>query len=342
MAGRCQFCSTPAVGQKCYPGVQELVQRDEEVRQASRQAEHKRRSHRNSAKFTHAANFEIQIDGCSNWGFVYLPKIGDVKFRLDGRELRDVSSVTLIQEPSGKYYLAFVTEHDPEPVEQPDRVSGIDLGLTDLASIVSSDGTRMKIPNPRHLKKAQRKLRKADQDLSRKKRGSSNWKKSRIRRARAFEKVRLCRKDFLDKLSRWLVDNNHVLCLETLAPSNMMKNRKLAKAIADAGWGILVRMLTYKMEWAGGEIVFIDRFYPSTKTCSVCVVVSGDKPLNVRVWTCECGAVLDRDFNAAVNIVDAAGHAESLNACGGDVRRRLSAYATSGEAGTHRRTSVLQ
>lgn len=296
---------------------------------------------RQSARFTKNSGYSIKIDGCSRWGFVKLPKIGWLRFTLNSNwkkvDWESHSSVTVIQEASGTYHVSIVVEKENLPdLHKPDRVAGIDLGLTDLATIAYSDGTREKIANPKHLRHRQKQLRSAGKSLSRKVKGSANWNKARRQLAIEHEKVAIARKDLLDKLSRRLVDENQVLCLETLSSINMSKNRRLAKSIMDSGWRQLCTMIEYKQAESGGEVAFIDAFFPSTRTCSVCKAVSEPKPLNIRSWTCTCGAELDRDYNAAVNIMDAAGHAESLNACGGDVRRELSAIsAVSGETGTH-------
>jgi putative transposase len=178
---------------------------------------------------------------------------------------------------------------------------GIDLGLTHFA--ITSDGS--KFDNPRHLKKHERNLKRKQRKLSRKKKGSNRRKKACRIVARVHEKIANVRKDFLHKLSRKMVNENQVICVENLAVKNMMKNHNLAKAISDAGWSAFTAMLKYKAGMAGKIYQEVDRFFPSSKTCSVCLNRVGALPLDIRSWQCEgCGTKHDRDVNAAINIRD--------------------------------------
>ncbi len=147
-------------------------------------------------------------------------------------------------------------------------------------------------------------------------------------------RVRETRLDHHHKFAKRLIHKNQVVAVEDLAVSGPARTR-LAKSVHDAGWSILVRLLEEKASQCGRKVVKVDRWFPSTRTCSQCGAVGEAKPLHVRRWTCACGALLDRDYNAAVNILDAAGLAESLNARGGDVRLRLAA-ADPDETGTRR------
>lgn len=306
---------------------------------------YKKRKSRQAATFTQAARFKVRVDGCSRWGFVTLPKLGDVKFRVTKSIDWDlVSSVTLTQDSTGSVWLSFV--HDDTTVRQPapdGSVVGIDLGLATLVAVVSSkgNGTRENVANPRFLKRKAKALARSQRNASRKKEGSKNYRKAQLKVAKLHRQVANCRKDAWDKFSRQIVRENQTVCLETLSIRGMGRTNK-AKSVYDAGWGLGIRMLEYKAEEHGGVVARAGRWVPTSQPCSVCKHPGiGKLPLKVRAWTCVgCGARLDRDFNAAVNIIDAAGQAESLNACGADVRLRL-AVADCGEAGTHRRDQAL-
>ncbi len=197
---------------------------------------------------------------------------------------------------------------------QINKAVGIDAGITSL--IATSDGE--KIANPRHFKRLRYKLRQAQKALSRKVKGSNNREKALAQVARIHAKVADVRTDFLHKLTTRLVRENQTIAVEDLAVKNMMKNHKLAQAIADASWSELVRQLEYKAAWYGRTLVKIDRWFPSSKRCGNCGHVVDKLPLDVREWDCpECGAHHDRDINAANNI-KAAGLAVIV--CGANVR----------------------
>ena len=160
-----------------------------------------------------------------------------------------------------------------------------------------------KFGNPRHTTKYAAKLAKYQRRLAKKKLGSKNRLKAKQKVARIHAKISDCRLDNLHKLSRKLINENQVVCVESLKVKNMIRNPKLAKAIADASWGEFVRQLAYKAEWAGRSLVAIDQFFPSSKRCSGCGYTMSKMALNVRSWVCpECGANHDRDVNAAKNI----------------------------------------
>ncbi|WP_211879119.1 RNA-guided endonuclease InsQ/TnpB family protein, partial [Pseudarthrobacter albicanus] len=208
----------------------------------------------------------------------------------------------------------------------PDRVprtAGLDLGLTDFAAITYSDGTREKVPAPRFDRKAQRKPARAQRELSRRVKGSKNRAKARARVAKIHAKTRDLRQDFTRKIAVRLARENQAVAVETLNITGLARTR-LAKSIHDAGWGVFINELTHAGLKYGCTVLRVSQWEPTSQVCSACGIRDGKKPLSVRVWACGgCGTVLDRDYNAAVNIMLAAGLAESLNDCGGDVRLRL-------------------
>lgn len=237
-------------------------------------------------------------------GKLRLPKVGLVKIRQHRKinESEVIKSATISQTPSGKYYVSILVEQgDKKYLPKTNKNVGIDLGIKDFA--ITSDN--QKISNPKYLAKSEKKIAKLQRQLSRKSKGSNNRNKARIKLARAWEKITNQRTDFLQKLSTELIRNYDVICLEDLNVSGMVKNHNLAKAISDCSWSEFVSMLQYKAEWYSRTISKIDRFYPSSQTCSCCGCVNPiTKDLSVREWTCpECGTTHDRDINAAKNIL---------------------------------------
>lgn len=246
-------------------------------------------------------------------GRLYAAKIGDLQVRWSRDLPAQPSSVTLVKDAAGRYFASFVVNVDTEPLPVTDSEVGIDLGLSTFA--VMSDGTT--ISSPKFLRRAERKLRKAQQNLSRKAKGSNNRAKARLKVAQAHAKVTGARTDWAHKHSTTVIRDNQAVYVEDLCVVGLARTR-LAKSVHDAGWGLFLRMLEDKATRYGRTFHKIDRFYPSSQICSSCGAVDGPKPLSVREWTCACGAVHDRDLNAARNIV-AAGRAETQNACGGTV-----------------------
>ncbi len=200
----------------------------------------------------------------------------------------------------GRWYVTFTLDTDaPHPLPETGHAVGVDLGVTDFA--VTSDGD--KIVNPRHLERKARRLGRCQRRLARCQKGSANRAKAAAKVARAHRKVRHARADFLHRASTRLVRQNDVIVIEDLAVANMVRNRRLARAIADCGWGEFRRQLAYKCERAGRELVVIGRWYPSSKTCSACGHLLAELSLSTRHWKCPaCGARHDRDINAAKNI----------------------------------------
>lgn len=253
----------------------------------------KSKRHRQSAEFTRSA-FRYRD------GQLYLAKSKEPLAICWTRDLPcEPTTITVSKDSAGRYFVACLCEFDPKTLPVTPKMVGIDLGLKDL--FVTSDGHR--IDNPRHTAKYAAKLAKAQRRLNQKKLGSRNRTKARQKVARIHAKLSDCRMDCLHKLSRRLINENQVICVESLKVKNMLRNRSLAKSISDAGWAEFVRQLEYKAEWAGRQLVAIDRWYPSSKRCSECGFVMESMPLNIRAWTCpRCAAKHDRDVNAAINI----------------------------------------
>ena len=227
----------------------------------------------------------------------------------------DPAMVIVSRESDGRWYVTLTIDTaDPEPFPRTGHAIGVDLGVTDFA--VTSAGER--IANPRHLDRRARNLARYQRRLARCRKDSANRAKATAKVARAHCKVRNARQDFLHRASTRLVRGNDVIVIEDLTVANMVRNRHLARAISDCGWGEFRRQLVYKCHWYGRQLVVIDRWYPSSKTCSACGYLLAELPLSTRHWTCrDCGARHDRDINAAKNIL-AAGLA--VSACGADVR----------------------
>ncbi|MCG5212779.1 transposase [Streptosporangium sp. KLBMP 9127] len=227
----------------------------------------------------------------------------------------DPSTVTVSRDPDGRWYVSLAVEiADPERPPATGAVVGIDLGIKDFA--VTSGG--LKIANPRALAARERNLARYQRRMARKVKGSNNRVKAKAKVARAHRKVRASRTDFLHRTSAGLVRDHDVIVIEDLAVKNMVRNRSLAKAISDCGWGAFRRMLEYKSARYGRHLVVVDRWFPSSKTCSGCGHLLAELSLSIRTWQCpSCGTRHDRDVNAAKNIL-AAGRA--VTACGGDVR----------------------
>ena len=295
-----------------------------------------RKDHRQSIRFTRDG-FRLRDNKT-----LYLAKIGEVAVRWSRQLPSQPSTVTVVKDSAGRYFASFVVETDADGdarrFTEPSGVVGIDLGLSMFATL--SDGTV--VDNPKLLRQAERRLRKAQQSVSRKQKGSNNRAKAVRRLAKVHANVAAARSDFHHKLSTSIIRDNQAVIVEDLAVKGLARSM-LAKSVQDAGWGRFLRMLEYKAERYGRELVRVDRFFPSSQICSECGHLDGPKPLDVRVWVCSaCGATLERDLNAARNIQSegmrilvAAGRAETRNACGA-WRRPESVPAPRREAGTHR------
>ena len=253
---------------------------------------------------------------------LWLPRIGrvhcmeNVTARVDGVRVIRMT----ISRRAGRWYAALTVERDELTVRQAPKggAVGIDLGIKDLATL--SDGTV--IPNPRALDARLKALRKAQQALSRKTKGSARHGKAKERVARLYARVTDARMDAINKATTMIARTYTTVCIEDLNVAGMVKNRHLARSVSDASLGEFRRQLEYKTARTGAVLRVVDRWYPSSKTCSNCGTVKAKLSLSERVYQCDvCGLSMDRDLNAAINIKVAGSAPETLNACGGDVRR---------------------
>ncbi|MFD9372726.1 RNA-guided endonuclease InsQ/TnpB family protein [Streptomyces sp. NPDC060020] len=224
------------------------------------------------------------------------------------------STATVSRDDAGRWFVSMLCEDSPARMPALTTAVGIDAGLTSLVTLSTGE----KVANPKHERKDRDRLAKAQRSLSRKEKGSENRAKARARVARIHARIADRRRDHLHKLTTRLVRENQTLVIEDLGVRDLLKNHRLARAITDAAWGELRSMLEYKTAWYGRELITIDRWFPSTRLCSVCGAIAGRMPLNVREWTCEgCGTTHDRDRTAAVNLL-AAGLAVTV--CGDGAR----------------------
>ena len=251
-------------------------------------------------------------------GQVFLAKCAEpLPIRWSRQLPKDVapSTITVKLAPSGRWTVSLLVDDQTiKPLPPIDKAIGLDAGITNL--ITTSDGE--KIANPKHFAKGFKRLRKAQKALSRKQKGSRNRDKARVKVARVHARIRDARQDFLHKLTTQLVRENQTIVAESLAVKNIVKNRKLSKAISDAAWSEMMRQLAYKAKWYGRNFVLLDRWFPGSKTCSCCGHKVDSLPLNIREWDCpKCKAHHDRDVNAAMNHL-AAGLAVLV--CGATVR----------------------
>lgn len=232
---------------------------------------------------------------------VWIPKVGLVKARISRPIQGTITSATIKQTPSGKYFIVFTCTDIPQPPKsKTGKAIGIDLGIKTL--VTTSDGE--KIGSLEGTKKLEKKLAREQRKLSRKKKGSNNRGKQKIRVAKVHEKIASKRKDHLHKVSAKLISENQVICAETLNVDGMLKNHHLAKSIAAQSFATILGFLEYKARLRGKTFVQVDRWFASSKTCHSCGVKSDAMPLNIRSWQCNnCGTKHDRDINAAQNIL---------------------------------------
>ncbi|RPE28732.1 RNA-guided endonuclease InsQ/TnpB family protein [Kitasatospora cineracea] len=227
------------------------------------------------------------------------------------------STVTVSQDASGRWFVSMLCEDRPSMPAPVNAAVGIDAGITGLVTLSTGE----KVANPKFERADRERLARAQRELARKAKGSRNRDKARVKVARVHARIADRRRDFLHKLTTRLVRENQTVVIEDLTVRNMLGNRRLSRAISDASWTELRSMLEYKAQWYGREVIAVDRWFPSSKLCSACGAVRDAMPLNIRAWECDCGAVHDRDVNAARNIL-AAGLAAA--ACGDGVRPQRS------------------
>ena len=212
-----------------------------------------------------------------------------------------VKSITLSKEPNGKFYLSVLIDKPLRQVPQSSSMVGLDLGIKDFA--VTSDG--QVIENFHFKKNEESRLKRLQRQISKKIVGSKNREKARLRFAKLNEKIRNRKLNFLHDVTNHLIDENQVIVMEDLNVKGMVRNHKLAESISEVNWGEFRRILTYKAAWHGRQLVFIDRFYPSSKRCNHCGYINKGLTLKDRQWVCpECGSLIDRDYNAALNILE--------------------------------------
>jgi putative transposase len=232
---------------------------------------------------------------------IFVPKFNDGIKLIKHREFKgEIRQCTFSKDSRGNYFVSILVCTTHEQLQPTGKSVGIDLGIKNF--VVTSDGKKFK--NPRYIKQYEKKLKVAQQHLSRKTKGSHQSEKQRLKVASIHEKIANSRKDNLHKISTNLIKSYDVICLEDLNVKGMAKNHKLAKHISDCGWGMFVSMLEYKANWNDKQIVRINRFFPSSKMCSECGWIKSDLKLSDREWVCDsCGSTHDRDVNASKNIL---------------------------------------
>lgn len=257
-----------------------------------------KQDHDKSFRIDNSERSLVRVEGNT----LHVTKIGDIPAEFHRPVGGPIVKATIRQVPSGKYFASLVCKVEIEPLPVCDTAIGIDVGLKDYATLSTGEH----IPNPKCFAKHLKKLRREQRRLSRKKKGSNNWNKQRVKVARAYERITNCRKDFQHKLSRRLVDTAQIICAENLNIMRMAQNRHLAQAVADASWYEFIRQMEYKAAWAGRVVQKVDTLFPSSQTCHICGYRNPiTKDLAVRNWICpQCGTAHDRDENAAINILN--------------------------------------
>ena len=258
------------------------------------------KSKRNDQSYTtNMVNGNIKIS--SNNRYISIPKCSRIRIKMHRTFIGTIKSVTVSRTTDNKYYMSILVETEIEQLEPTDKMIGLDLGLKSL--IVDSNGHKYK--NHKYLTRSQKKLAREQRKLSKMMKGSNNRNKQRIKVAKLHKHIQNQRNDYLHKLSKSIIDENQIICIESLSVKDMMNDSKLARNISDVSWSKFVSMLIYKADWYGRKLIKVPDNYPSSQLCHVCGYKNSiTKDLAIRKWTCpKCGSVHDRDINAAKNIL---------------------------------------
>lgn len=254
----------------------------------------KRKDSKQSAEYTRSA-FKFEVGNQR----LIVAKLGRLKIKWSKRVPVMPTTATIIRKPSGRYFVSLVVDVQPAPLPETGESVGIDFGISRLATLSSGE----RVANPTYANRYHRQLKRQQQALARKRKGSNRYKIQRQRVARVHEKIAHSRSDVYKKLAWGLVTRYDTICVEDLNLRGMVKNHSLARSLSDAGIGSAIRALENKAAMHGKAVVKIDRWFPSSKMCSACGCLQSALPLSIRQWRCDCGATHDRDENAARNIL---------------------------------------
>ena len=254
---------------------------------------------RNDQSYT--TNNQGSVKLSNNDRYISIPKCPRIRIKKHRDFKGTIKSITVSMTTDNKYYISLLVETEIEPPEATEKMIGLDLGLKEL--IVDSNGHKYK--NHKYLTRSQNKLTKEQRKLSKMVKGSSNRNKQRIKVARLHKHIQNQRNDYLHKLSKKIIDENQIICIESLSIKDMVKDSKLARNISDVSWSRFVSMLNYKADWYGRKVVKVPSTYPSSQLCHACGYKNSiTRDLAIRKWTCpKCGSIHDRDINAARNIL---------------------------------------
>lgn len=257
------------------------------------------KSKRNDQSYT--TNNQGSVKFSNNDRYITIPKCSRIRIKKHRDFYGDIKSITVSMTTDNKYYISLLVEEENKPLKESNKIIGLDLGIKDL--IVDSNGHKYK--NHKYLTKSLNKLTKEQRKLSKMVKGSNNRNKQRIKVARLHKHIQNQRNDYLHKLSKKIIDENQIICIESLLVKEMMNDSKLARNISDVSWYRLVSMLLYKADWYNRKVIKVPSTYPSSQFCSKCSYKNSiTRDLTIRKWTCpKCGSIHDRDINAAKNIL---------------------------------------